>query len=82
MEHYGCMVDLFCRANQIEEAYNFVEKMPIAPNSAIWRTLLVSCKRNKMLQKGEVAAEQLLQLEPLNAENYILISSMYADQIG
>ncbi|KAI3446468.1 hypothetical protein Pfo_003133 [Paulownia fortunei] len=78
MEHYGCLVDLFCRANQIEEAYEFVRSMPIAPNPAIWRTLLVSCKKNKMLDKGEIVAGQLLQLEPLNAENYILLSSLYA----
>ncbi|KAK6127355.1 hypothetical protein DH2020_038898 [Rehmannia glutinosa] len=78
MEHYGCMVDLFCRANQIEEAYEFVKSMPIAPNPAIWRTMLVSCKKNKMLDKGEIVADHLLQLEPLNAENYILLSSLYA----
>lgn len=78
MEHYGCMVDLFCRTNQTETAFLFVESMPIAPNPAIWRTLLVSCKKNKMLEKGENVAEQLLRLEPLNAENYILLSSMYA----
>ncbi|KAL0346247.1 UNVERIFIED_CONTAM: Pentatricopeptide repeat-containing protein [Sesamum radiatum] len=78
MEHYGCMVDLLCHTNQIEEAYEFVKNMPTAPSPAIWRTLLVSCKKNKMLEKGEIVSEQLLQLEPLNAENYILLSSFYA----
>ncbi|GFP87736.1 pentatricopeptide repeat-containing protein at5g48910, partial [Phtheirospermum japonicum] len=78
MEHYGCMVDLFCRANKIDQAYEFVENMPIAPNPAIWRTLLANCKKNKMLDKGEIVANHLLQLEPLNAENYILLSSLYA----
>ncbi|KAL2480623.1 Pentatricopeptide repeat-containing protein [Abeliophyllum distichum] len=80
IEHYGCMVDLLCRANLIEEAYGFVESMPIDPNPAIWRTLLVSCKKNKMLAKGEIVAERLLKLEPLNAENYILLSSLYASR--
>lgn len=78
MEHYNCMVDLFCRANKAEEAYEFVASMPIAPNPAIWRTLVVSFKRNKMFHKGEEVAKQLLQLEPHNAENYILLSSLYA----
>lgn len=78
MEHYGCMVDLLCRANLIDEAYRFVESMPIGPSPAIWRTLLGSCKKNKMLAKGEIVAERLLKLEPLNAENYILLSSLYA----
>ncbi|GER57169.1 pentatricopeptide repeat (PPR) superfamily protein [Striga asiatica] len=80
MEHYGCMVDLFCRANKIDEAYEFVNSMPISPNPAIWRTLLVACKKNKILEKGENSAKHLLQLEPHNAENYILLSSFYASQ--
>ncbi|CAK9183250.1 unnamed protein product [Ilex paraguariensis] len=78
MEHYGCMVDLFCRADLIEEAYTFVETMPISPNPAIWRTLLVGCKKNKILDKGEIVGERLLKLEPLNAENYSILASLYA----
>ncbi|PIN10287.1 hypothetical protein CDL12_17134 [Handroanthus impetiginosus] len=78
MEHYGCMVDLFCRTNQIEEAHEFINNMPIPPNPAIWRTLFVSCKKNKMLHKGEIVANHLFQLEPHNPENYILLSSLYA----
>ncbi|WOH06490.1 hypothetical protein DCAR_0625918 [Daucus carota subsp. sativus] len=78
IEHYGCMVDVLCRANLIEDAYAFVERMPIKPDPAIWRTLLVGCKRNKILEKGELVGERLLKLEPLNAENYTLISNLYA----
>ncbi|KAL2479986.1 Pentatricopeptide repeat-containing protein [Abeliophyllum distichum] len=33
-----------------------------------------------MLAKGEIVAERLLKLEPLNVENYILLSSMYASR--
>ncbi|XP_057982121.1 putative pentatricopeptide repeat-containing protein At5g40405 [Malania oleifera] len=78
MEHYGCMVDLLCRASLVDEAYILVETMPLAPNPIIWRTLLVGCKKNRVLDKGEIVAERLLELEPLNAENYILLSNLYA----
>ncbi|XWS66361.1 hypothetical protein CRYUN_Cryun05aG0192800 [Craigia yunnanensis] len=78
IEHYGCMVDLLCRACLVNEAYNFVQTMPFSPNPAIWRTLLIACQKNKMLHRGEIAAEQLLSLEPLNTENYILLSNLYA----
>ncbi|KAK6232216.1 hypothetical protein SCA6_002289, partial [Theobroma cacao] len=78
IEHYGCMIDLLCRASLVGEAYNFVQTMPFSPNAVIWRTLLVGCQKNKMLHKGEIAAEQLLALEPLNTENYILLSNLYA----
>ncbi|CAL9130650.1 unnamed protein product [Musa acuminata var. zebrina] len=80
MEHYGCMVDLLCRAGRLEEAYTFVNGMPIMPNSVIWRTLLVGCKNSRTFDEAETAAEQLLQLEPLNAENYVLLSNLYASR--
>ncbi|XWS56269.1 hypothetical protein CRYUN_Cryun09bG0071300 [Craigia yunnanensis] len=73
IEHYGCMVDLLCRACLVDEAYNFVRTIPFSPNPVIWRTLLIACQKNKMLHTGEIAAEQLLALEPSNTENYILL---------
>lgn len=78
MEHYGCMVDLLCRAGCFEEAYSFVNSMPIYPNSVIWRTLLVGCKNSRHPDKTEIIAERLIELEPLNAENYVLLSNLYA----
>jgi len=51
MEHYGCMVDLQCRAGCFEEARSFVNSMPIIPNSIIWRTLLVGWKNSKSFDK-------------------------------
>ncbi|XP_006351408.1 putative pentatricopeptide repeat-containing protein At5g40405 [Solanum tuberosum] len=78
LEHYGCMVDLLSRSNLIDEAYSFVESMPLAPCPAILRTLLVGCKKNKILGKGEILGQHLIELEPWNAENYILLSSLYA----
>nr|UPT49761.1 pentatricopeptide repeat protein AaPPR1373 [Agave angustifolia] len=78
MEHYWCMVDLQCRAGCFKEARSFVNSMPIFPNSIIWRTLLVGCKNSKSFDKGEIIAGRLLELEPLNAENYVLLSNLYA----
>lgn len=78
MEHYSCMVDLFCRANLFEKAYTFIKNMPIDPDPVIWRTFLVACKKNKNVEKGELAGHKLLKLEPSNPENYALLSSFYA----
>ncbi|PON91720.1 DYW domain containing protein [Trema orientale] len=77
-EHYVCMIDLLCRAGLVVEACTLVKNMTISPNPVIWRTILVGCKKNGMLAKGELIAEWLLELEPLNAENYTLLSSFYA----
>lgn len=77
-EHYGCMVDLLCRGGLVDKAYNFVETMPTSPDPVIWRTLIVGYKKNGMLQRAEVVAEKLLELEPLNEENYIILANLYA----
>ncbi|KAL9275189.1 Pentatricopeptide repeat-containing protein, partial [Drosera capensis] len=79
MELYGCMVDLLCRANLIEEAFAFVEFMPTSPNPVILRTLLMGCKKSRKLSnKGEAIAERLLELQPSNVGNYILVCNVYA----
>lgn len=78
MEHFSCMVDLFCRANLFQEAYEFIKNMPVHPDPVIWRTLLVACKKNKNMEKGELAGQRLLELEPSNPENYTLLSNFYA----
>ncbi|GAB2267008.1 hypothetical protein Dimus_001994, partial [Dionaea muscipula] len=81
MELCGCMVDLFCRANLIEDAFTFVEAMPVSPNPVIWRTLLTGCKKTqRLLDRGEVIAERLLELEPSNLGNYILVCNVHASQ--
>ncbi|KAD0702499.1 hypothetical protein E3N88_43830 [Mikania micrantha] len=77
-EHYSCMVDLFCRANLLQEANTFIKNMPIDPDPVILRTFLAACKKNKNMEKGESVAQQLLELEPFKAENYALLSSLYA----
>ncbi|KAL0555146.1 hypothetical protein IC582_009085 [Cucumis melo] len=78
VEHYGCKVDLLCRSGLVEEAYRITTTMKIPPNAATWRSLLMGCKKKKLLNLGEIIARYLLELEPLNAENYIMISNLYS----
>ncbi|KAI7990590.1 Pentatricopeptide repeat-containing protein [Camellia lanceoleosa] len=44
MEHYACIVDLLGRAGCLNEALEFIQKMPIEPNDMIWQTLLGVCR--------------------------------------
>ncbi|CAM8960901.1 unnamed protein product [Rhodiola kirilowii] len=78
MELYGCMVDLLCRTGILDEAYALVETMHITPNPVIWRTLLGGCKKRGNLDLGETVSRKLLEGEPNNAENYILLAGLYA----
>jgi hypothetical protein len=74
MENYGCMVDHLCRSGLLYYAYSFVIGMPISPNSIIWRT----GKSSNRIGIVESASKKLLELEPLNPENYVLLSNLYA----
>ncbi|KAI4340301.1 hypothetical protein MLD38_025151 [Melastoma candidum] len=80
MEHYSCMVDLLGRAGELAKMEDFINKMPFGPNILIWRTVLAACCRanGRNSKLGRRAASMLLEMEPQNAVNYVLLSHMYA----
>ncbi|GMY13362.1 pentatricopeptide repeat-containing protein At4g21065 [Fagus crenata] len=78
IEHYGCMVDLLGRSGKVKEAYEYIQNMPLQPNSVVWRTLLGACTIHGHLALGEIARAQLLQLEPRHSGDYVLLSNLYA----
>ncbi|XP_024022277.1 putative pentatricopeptide repeat-containing protein At5g09950 [Morus notabilis] len=80
MEHYSCMVDLLGRAGQLNKIEDFINKMPFKPNILIWRTILAACSRanGRYTELGQRAAAMLLELEPQNAVNYVLLANMHA----
>ncbi|MED6120379.1 hypothetical protein PIB30_020393 [Stylosanthes scabra] len=78
IEHYGCMVDLLSRAGLVKQAYEYIQNMPMRPNSVIWRTLLGACTIHGHLALGEIARSHLLKLEPKHSGDYVLLSNIYA----
>ncbi|KAM7475622.1 hypothetical protein LguiB_022865 [Lonicera macranthoides] len=78
VEHYGCMVDLYGRAGQLQKAYDFVTQMPVPPNTIIWRTLLGSCSIHGNVELAEQAREKLSELDPNNSGDNVLLSNIYA----
>ncbi|XP_020104755.1 pentatricopeptide repeat-containing protein At5g66520-like [Ananas comosus] len=76
IEHYGCVVDLLGRAGFIQEAYELIRTMPMEPDAVIWRAFLSACKVHRNTQFGEIATKKLLELEPDNGENYVLLSNL------
>ncbi|XP_074316715.1 pentatricopeptide repeat-containing protein At1g08070, chloroplastic-like [Silene latifolia] len=79
IEHYACIVDLFCRSGELNEAYEFICQMEDPPNAVIWSTLLSCCRKNSNVELAEVALKKLIELEPENSANYVLLSNIYAD---
>eukprot|EP01018_Ginkgo_biloba_P034725 Gb_12551 [translate_table: standard] len=78
MEHYGCMVDILGRAGHLDEAQNFINRMPMKPDAAVWGCLLAACRIHNNLDLGECVAERLFELDPKNAAPYVLLSNIYA----
>ena len=78
IEHYGCMVDMLCRAGLVKEAIVFVQKMPLEPNSIILRTLVNACRAHGELKLGESISRSLILNEPTHESNYVLLSNIYA----
>uniref|UniRef100_A0A2N9HRQ4 DYW domain-containing protein n=1 Tax=Fagus sylvatica TaxID=28930 RepID=A0A2N9HRQ4_FAGSY len=79
IEHYGCMVDLFSRAGLLQEAYEFIMKMPIKPNGVVWGALLGGCRVHKNIELAEEAIQHLSELDPLNDGYYVVLSNIYAE---
>ncbi|KAL5565920.1 hypothetical protein UlMin_029084 [Ulmus minor] len=80
LEHYGCMVDILGRNGCVEEAHDLIRSMPVKPNAPLWGSLLSSCRTHGDLELAEVALKELIDLEPWNSGNYVLLSNMYAEQ--
>lgn len=76
--HYGCMVDLFGRANLLREALELVEAMPLAPNVIIWGSLMAACRVHGEIELGEFAAKRLLELDPDHDGAHVFLSNIYA----
>ncbi|GFQ08220.1 putative pentatricopeptide repeat-containing protein at3g13770 mitochondrial [Phtheirospermum japonicum] len=78
IEHYGCVVDLLGRAGQLERALQFIKEMPFEPNAAIWGSLLGACRVHKNVGVGKIVGDRLLEMEPRNAGNYVILCNLYA----
>ncbi|KNA09392.1 hypothetical protein SOVF_153820 [Spinacia oleracea] len=80
MEHYACMVSLFGRAGRLNDAKEFIEKMPVKPAAIVWRSLLSSCRATGDYELGAYAAEMAISSDPRDSGSYILLSNIYASK--
>ncbi|KAK4403901.1 putative pentatricopeptide repeat-containing protein [Sesamum angolense] len=78
IEHYGSMVDLLARAGLLDEAHRMVWSMPMKANAIVWGALLGGCRLHKDTQLAEHVLKQLIELEPWNSGNYVLLSNIYS----
>ncbi|RVW55399.1 Pentatricopeptide repeat-containing protein, mitochondrial [Vitis vinifera] len=78
MEHYACMVDLLGRTGQLNEAYDFVEKLPCKPSVSLLESLLAACIIHGNVKLGEKICSLLFELDPKNSGSYVMLYNIYA----
>ncbi|KAK9152593.1 hypothetical protein Sjap_000073 [Stephania japonica] len=78
VQHYTCMVDLLGHSGQLNEVCDLIRKMSMKPDSGVWGSLLNGCKLHGNVELGELALEKLIELEPRDAGNYVILSNIYA----
>ncbi|KAF5187059.1 Pentatricopeptide repeat-containing protein, partial [Thalictrum thalictroides] len=78
LHHYTCMVDLLGRAGHLDQAYQFIRKMPIKPDVVVWGALLTICRTHLEFKLGVYAAFRILELEHQHSGALVFLSYAYA----
>lgn len=78
MKHYACMVDLLARSGRLEEAWEFIEKMPVQPEVSLFGAFLHGCGLLSRFDLGEMAIRRMQELHPDKACYYVLMCNLYA----
>nr|XP_023904241.1 putative pentatricopeptide repeat-containing protein At3g47840 [Quercus suber]POE45599.1 putative pentatricopeptide repeat-containing protein [Quercus suber] len=79
-EHYGCMIDLLCRAGRLNDAERMIRSMPFQRDDVVWSTLLRACRIHGDVDRGILAAEEILKLDPNCAGTHITLANIYASK--
>ncbi|XP_021769535.1 putative pentatricopeptide repeat-containing protein At5g37570 isoform X1 [Chenopodium quinoa] len=75
-DHYACMIDLLGRSGHLEAAYDLLKSLPIEAHAECWGALLEACRLHCDIELAEVVANQLVELDPHNAGNFVLFSNV------
>ncbi|KAG6651631.1 hypothetical protein I3843_06G121300 [Carya illinoinensis] len=81
-EHYSCLIDLLCRAGQLDRAWKLVNgtlyKGHGSCSVSMWGALLSACQDCGKIELGKLAAQKALELDPQNVGVYVILSNLYA----
>ncbi|KAK8935087.1 Pentatricopeptide repeat-containing protein [Platanthera zijinensis] len=77
MMHYGCVVDLLSRDRELDKALEFIGEMLRRPDAIVWRALLGASKVHGNVRMAEHTNKKVMDLDPRNCGNYVLLSNAY-----
>lgn len=78
-DHYSSLVDILSRAGCLDEAYGYIQRMPMKPTAGAWGALLGGCRVYKNVDLARIAAKHLFEIEPDNPGNYVLLSNIFVE---
>ncbi|KAK9281900.1 hypothetical protein L1049_004807 [Liquidambar formosana] len=78
MEHYSCMVDLLGRAGHLDDACNFIRRIPVEPDINVLGSLLGACRVHNRTDLAELVGKQIFQKHLKDPGHYVLLSNIYA----
>ncbi|KAJ0967166.1 hypothetical protein J5N97_024083 [Dioscorea zingiberensis] len=76
--HYSGMVDLLSRAGSLDKARDIIHSMPLEPDPSLWRAHLAAYTASHDASIARFIGEKLIELEPMNIGNYVLLSNVHA----
>ncbi|KAI3839728.1 hypothetical protein MKW98_010033 [Papaver atlanticum] len=70
MDHYVGVVKMLGSTGYLEEAFEFIENMPVEPSIDVWEALMNLCRIHGNLETGDLCANIVALLDPsrLNVE--------------
>lgn len=74
----SCVVDMLCRAGDLQRALKFIDATPTAATPSAWGTLLGFSLAQGSTQMRDLACDRLLRLEPDNPSNFVALSNLHA----
>ncbi|XP_075502287.1 pentatricopeptide repeat-containing protein At2g37310 [Primulina tabacum] len=79
VNHYACVVVCMSRAGRLCQALEFVEKMPIEPSAKVYGALFSGASEFGDVELGKFVYDHLIELEPDNPSNYIIMANLYSE---
>ncbi|XP_042483351.1 putative pentatricopeptide repeat-containing protein At3g01580 [Macadamia integrifolia] len=78
MEHYACMVDLLGRSGHLDDAWEFIRRMPVEADIDVLGCLLGACRVHNRVELAEQVSRRIFQKNPEDSGYYVLLSNIYA----
>ena len=72
------MVDLLSRGGFLDEAYEFIQSMPLRADVRVWVALLGACRVYKNIDLGKKVSRMIQELGPEGTGNFVLLSNIYS----